>query len=72
MKKVFLTIVLGLFAVGCENPMGPKWDLEDEESGNPGPYWTCSDSWVKYFSEYQCESQTGCPENGEECVYSGD
>ena len=72
MKKVFLTIVLGLFAVGCENPMGPKWDLEDEESGNPAPYWTCSDSWVHYVTEYQCEELSECPENGEECVYSGD
>ena len=37
MKNIFLTIVLCLFAVGCETPLGPVGD--DNPVGDDDVYW---------------------------------
>ena len=63
-------IFLCLIGSGCYNPMMSEEGSDEIEEYNDD-YWQCSDSWVKYFSELQCESQSECPENGEECVYMG-
>ena len=70
MKNTFLIIILCLIGSGCYNHM--MSEEVEEIPDYSGDYWTCSDSWVHYFTEYQCEELSECPENGEECVYSGD
>ena len=62
MKKVLLTIVLGLFAVGCEDfdlSLGPK--IHDEV----GYYYECLDTNETWTDEDVC-NQT-CPT---ECIES--
>lgn len=64
MKKVFLFIVLGLFAVGCEEgwnvPMGP---LEGTGCEINCDKWECPITGYIYSDEEFCEQQCG-----EECL----
>ena len=59
MKKVLLTIVLGLFAVGCEGPMSLDWP-EDED-------WKCPGDDFSYLDREDCFDN--CEEDCYECEW---
>tara|TARA_Y100000004_G_scaffold180596_1_gene225392 strand:- start:54 stop:293 length:240 start_codon:yes stop_codon:yes gene_type:complete len=69
MKKVLLTIVLGLFAVGCETPLGP--DYGDYDPWEKEWHVVCYDEYdwsVSFVHPDGYETEEGCEETIHEDV----